>query len=382
MNTMAKHIDSSKKETQQSLLADVLDQLSNTTFIDEPLARRIDREFKATLAQACGGMSPIEIASAYVNWLSHLAISPGKQLQLAQSFWQKIFRLGAYTVQSIADPAAQGPATTLERRVSSKDWQRWPFNVFAQAHQVSRDWWQEATTDVAGVTESHQELVSFLAEQVLEVLSPANYVPSNPDLIRATIEQKGANLRRGLRHFAQDTVDRLLQREPTASEGFKVGQDLGVTPGKVVYQNALMELIQYSPATVNVGAEPVLFCPAWIMKYYILDLAPKNSMVKYLVEQGKTVFMISWKNPQEEDRDVGFEDYLNLGLLAALDAISAICPKKKVHAVGYCIGGTLLYVGAAAMARDGDDRLRSMSFFAAQADFSEAGEITRFVSAS
>lgn len=371
-----------KADDSDQMLTHFIDEWSEGVFADEATTSLMDNEFKAALSKAFNGMSPIEISLAYLDWLNHLAISPGKQLQLVQSLVLKAMKLGFYGVAALFRPTMEGPASKLERRVSSENWQRWPFNVMAQAHQTTKDWWDEAGTGVAGVSESHQELVKFITSQVLDLLSPANNPLTNPDVIKATIEQRGINLAKGVKHFVQDTARKVTHSPQPKSSEFQVGRDVGITPGKVVFRNELMELIQYSPVTGKVGAEPILFCPAWIMKFYILDLAPKKSMVRYLVEQGKTVFMISWKNPDSKDRDVGFEDYLEKGLFAALDVIGKIVPKRKIHAVGYCIGGTLLLIGAATMARDDDDRLQTVSLFAAQGDFSEAGEMLRFISDS
>ena len=360
----------------------LIDKWSETVFVTDENISLIDKKFKSALSRAFTGMSPIEVCLAYLDWLSHLAISPGKQLQLVQSLISKAIKLGFFNIGALLRQSSVGPATKLERRVSSDYWNRWPFNVLAQAHQTSRDWWDETASDVAGCSDSHLELVKFINSQVLDLMSPANYPLTNPDVIAATRDQKGRNLANGLKHLIQDIVRKVTNTPPPRPTEFKVGEDVATSPGKVVFRNDLMELIQYSPVTEKVGAEPVLFCPAWIMKFYILDLNPEKSMVKYLLEQGKTVFMISWKNPEASDRDISFENYLEQGLFAALDCIGTILPNRRVNATGYCIGGTLLLVGAAKMARDDDERLNSVSLFAAQGDFSEAGELLRFISPS
>lgn len=205
---------------------------------------------------------------------------------------------------------------------------------------------------------------------------------TNPEVLKKTQTEAGQNLVRGLRNFAEDTERSISGKKPTGLDAFKLGKDLAATPGKIVYRNRLIELIQYEPRTPQVRPEPILFIPAWIMKYYILDLSQQNSLVRHMRDQGFAVFMVSWKNPGAEDRDLGFEDYLKLGIMSALDAIKKIIPGQKVHGAGYCLGGTLLTMAAAAMARDNDDRLQTVSLFAAQTDFTEAGELTLFTSES
>ncbi len=201
----------------------------------------------------------------------------------------------------------------------------------------------------------------------------------NPEVLKATLDQGGANLGRGVRNFAEDVERELAHLGPVGTEQFRVGENIAITPGKIVYRNQLVEVIQYSPTTRTVHPEPILIIPAWIMKYYILDLSPHNSMVKYLVDQGYTVFMVSWKNPETEDAYLGMSDYRRFGVMAPLDVVSAIVPNRKIHTAAYCIGGTLLAIAAAAMGRDGDDRLASMTLFATETDFTEAGELTLFI---
>jgi polyhydroxyalkanoate synthase subunit PhaC len=282
--------------------------------------------------------------------------------------------VGAEAEPPVAMPAADG-------RFSDPDWHDLPFVLAAQGFLLADRWWRAATMELHGVTAQHERQVAFMARQWLDVFSPANYPWTNPEVLRRTRAQAGMNLLRGLGHWLDDFGALLTGRRVAATE-FVVGKDVAATPGDVVYRNELMELIQYRPVTDQVRPEPILIVPAWIMKYYILDLSPDNSIVRYLVAAGHTVFMVSWKNPDASYRDVSLDDYRRLGVMAALDAIQEIVPGRRVHACGYCLGGTMLAIAAAKLARDGDLRLASLTLLAAQADFSEAGELMLFIDES
>jgi polyhydroxyalkanoate synthase len=345
----------------------------------------IDRAFHATIARATGGLSPGALADAYLDWATHLSLSPGKQLQLGEKAYRKWTRLGHYCVRCALQGLSAEPCIEplpQDKRFAAPEWQRWPYNLLYQSFLLQQQWWHNATTGVDGVTKQHERVVEFASRQILDVFAPSNFLPTNPVVRKHTVEKGGANLVGGFQHLVEDWLRASAGKPPVGSEAFQVGRDVAATPGKVVYQNPLIELIQYAPVIDQVRAEPILIVPAWIMKYYILDLSPENSLVRYLVEQGFSVFMISWKNPTAEDRDLGMEDYRTLGVMAALEAVTTIVPHQRVHAVGYCLGGTLLAIAASAMARDGDDRLKSISLFAAQADFEEAGELTLFINES
>ena len=245
-----------------------------------------------------------------------------------------------------------------------------------------QDWWQAATADLPGLRKQNAERTGFMMRQLLDTVSPSNFPLANPEIIERTIADRGANLVEGAAHFVDDATHILAQDHRPVPESFAIGKVLAATPGAVVYRNELMELIQYAPATGTVQAEPVLIVPAWIMKYYILDLSAGNSLIRWLVGQGHTVFCISWRNPGAEQAELSLEDYRTKGILQALDVIGAIVPGRKVHANGYCLGGTLLAIAAATMARDGDDRLASVTLMAAQVDFAEAGELLLFLDES
>ena len=355
-----------------------------STCIDDKQADLLDALANAVRARSTGGLSPAASLLAWYDWALHLSLSVGKQRSLIRSGLQKQQRLARYVLQAAAPQRCPKCVEPLEqdRRFDDPAWHQWPFNVIHQAFLLQQQWWQDATTDVRGVSSHHEKMVTFAGRQWLDMWSPTNFIWSNPEVLAATASNGGANLWRGAMNFFEDARRVALNDGPAGTEKFVVGQDVAVTPGKVVFRNRLIELIQYTPTTPDVHAEPVLIVPSWIMKYYILDLSPNNSMVKYLVGQGHTVFIISWKNPSAEDRDLGLEDYRRLGVMDALDAVTAIVPERKVQAVGYCLGGTLLAIAAAAMARDGDDRLQSLTLLATETDFRDSGEISLFIDES
>jgi len=351
------------------------------------MAERLDPTVHAALARSLGSLSHASALMATLDWALHLAASPGQRMDLAHLALRQGQEMAAYALARMAagpdKEARHAVATpTQDRRFADPAWQQWPFNLLHQSFVLSEQWWAAATHGVWGVDKHHEDMVAFAARQFLDIFSPGNQVATNPVVLNRTLQQGGANLMRGALHLLEDARRRAAGAPPAGVEDFVVGRDVGITPGKVVLQNRLMELIQYTPTTETVHPEPILIVPAWIMKYYILDLSPHNSLIRYLVDQGHTVFCISWKNPGYEDRDMGMDDYLDLGFHAALDAVNAIVPKQKVHATGYCLGGTMLAIAAAAMARDGDERLASMSLFAAQTDFSEPGELALFIDES
>jgi polyhydroxyalkanoate synthase subunit PhaC len=347
-----------------------------TTPDPEQLAHLL-REQMATVT---GGLAPDVYVGAWWDWYLNVAKEPPKQLEIMQDAIAKAFDSWTFALK-----ASSGEKVTPvdgDPRFKGDAWAGWPFNIMAHSYKNYVDWWQKAWSDVPGVAPENERQLEFVARNALETLSPANYLATNPELLEATRAEAGQNLVRGFAHWLDDVERTLEGKGPAGTEKFVVGRDLAATPGKVILRNQLVELIQYSPATPTVYAEPVLIVPAWIMKYYILDLSPANSMVRYLTEQGHTVFMVSWKNPTASDRGLGMDDYLKLGLRESLDAVANVVPKRKIHAVGYCIGGTLLSIAAAVLGAEGDRRLASLTLLAAQQDFSEAGELSLFISPS
>ncbi len=352
--------------------------------VDVARAEVVDRLMHAWQARLTYSISPAALMLAFMDWGMHLANAPGKQAALVEKALRKWVRFALHVARSLGDrdcPPCIKPLPQ-DRRFDHPAWQEAPYTYIYQAFLLQQQWWHNATTGIRGVSLAHERIVAFATRQILDVVSPANFAATNPEVLRQALAEGGQNFTRGLIHLVEDWERSIAGRKPAGTEAFQVGRDVAVTPGKVIYRNELIELIQYAPATPAVRPEPVLIVPAWIMKYYILDLSPDNSLVRYLVERGFTVFLISWRNPTAELRDLGMDDYRRLGIGAALDVIGAICPDQGIHACGYCLGGTLLAIAAAAMARDRDRRLKTVTLFAAQTDFTEAGELTLFTNDS
>ena len=337
----------------------------------------LGQSFRAQLARVTGGLAPEDYAQAFNDWWTMLAARPERQAELAASGARRLMAFWEFALRAAAGTPAAPPSASPA--FAADAWHQWPFNVLAHAHDQFSAWAREALGKPGELRPDAAQRLEFALRQALEASSPAHYLVTNPELLHATAEESGANLARGLEHWLEDAQRRIAGRPPAGTEAFRVGETVAITPGKVVMRNELIELIQYAPTTPTVHAEPILIVPAWIMKYYILDLSPHNSLVRYLVGQGHTVFMISWRNPTPADRALGMDDYVHQGLEAALDAVSAIRPGRGVHLAGYCIGGTLLAIAAARLAARGDARLASMTLLAGQTDFSEPGELSLFI---
>jgi polyhydroxyalkanoate synthase len=343
----------------------------------------MNRLINSKLAVLTGGLSPIALYLAFTDWLTHLAISHDERLELIKEAGHLILEFNSRMLQSmLSDENSSNIGPCGDKRFSSPAWSSWPFNMFSQYFLMEQCWWEKATSMVPGVSRHHEEVVKFMTRQLLDVTSPANFIFTNPEVLQHTARERGVNLIHGFFNLI-DRVNRIQNKlPPPGSENFEVGKQVAATPGKVVYRNQLIELIQYEPTTKKVYENPILIVSAWIMKYYVLDLSPHNSLIKYLVDKGHTVFAVSWINPGSEHRDFGIGDYLKMGIMEPLDAINAIVPNHKIHGVGYCLGGTLLSIAAAAMGGKKDERFASITTFTTQVDFTEPGELSIFIDES
>jgi len=331
-----------------------------------------------------GAVDPLNIGSAFLEMTAKLMADPAKLIEAQRELWQLHVELWhnatARFLGSETKPLAVPDKS--DRRFRDPSWdENQVFDFIKQSYLLSARWLQSTVKEVEGLDDKTAQKVDFYTRQLVDAMAPSNFVLTNPEVLRATYESNGENLVNGLQHMLED-LDRgkgQLAIKMTDMEAFRVGENVAITPGKVVYQNDLMQLIQYEPTTKEVYQRPLLIVPPWINKFYILDLRQDNSFIKWTLDHGYTVFVVSWVNPDSKLAEKDFEDYMREGILEAIDAIEQATGEREVTAIGYCIGGTLMGATQGYMAAVGDDRIKAVTYFAAQVDFAEAGELQVFI---
>ena len=329
-------------------------------------------------------VDPMHLTRTFMDFTAKMVANPDRLVQAQIELWQQYMKLWQATAQRMMGQAAEPLAEPAkgDKRFNDPAWKdEVVFDYLKQSYLMTARWVQSTLKRVEGVDEKTAQKVDFYTRQFIDAMSPSNFALTNPQVVKATVESKGENLLKGLQNLLTD-LERgkgQLAIRQTDMEAFKVGENVATSTGKVVFQNELMQLLQYAPATAEVHQVPLLIVPPWINKFYILDLKPENSFIKWATEQGYTVFVISWVNPDERLSQLTFEDYIRLGPLAALDAIEQAIGERRVSAIGYCIGGTLMATALAYMAARHDDRIVACTFFTAQVDFSEPGELGVFI---
>jgi poly[(R)-3-hydroxyalkanoate] polymerase subunit PhaC len=348
-------------------------------------SQRLVQEFLTRQSDGAAGVDPLNVGGAFFAMTRRLMSDPTALVQAQLSLWKDYLRLWQNTAQHFLTGAPSDPVAAPaagDRRFADAAWsENALFDYIKQSYLLTARWMQSIVQNVEGLDEHTARKVDFYTRQFVDAMAPSNFVLTNPEVLRATIESGGENLLNGLKHVLED-LERgkgRLMIKMTDMEAFQVGKNLAVTPGKVVYQNDLLQLIQYAPTTETVQRRPLLIIPPWINKFYILDLRPRNSFVRWAVAQGHTVFVVSWVNPDERLAAKTFDDYMIEGPLAALDAMAAATGESEANVIGYCLGGTLLAATLAYMAARNDKRFVSATYFASMVDFAEAGELAVFI---
>ncbi len=327
---------------------------------------------------------PAHIAKVFLEMFPKLLTDPGKIMQAQLSLWQDYLNLWQTTSRRLLGEATETAAktATVDKRFKDKLWmENTVFDFIRQSYLLTAHSIYRLFTSVEGLDTKSAQKIDFYTRQFVDAMSPTNFALTNPEVIRTTLESGGENLVRGLANMLED-LDRgkgRLRLKQTDMNAFEPGRNLAITPGKVIFQTQLIQLLQYSPVTEQVHQRPLLIIPPWINKFYILDLQPKNSLVKWLVEQGFTVFVISWVNPDEKLAEIDFEHYMSHGTLAALEAIRQATGESEINAIGYCIGGTLLFCTLAYMAAKRDQRIHSATALTTMLNFSYVGEMAVFI---
>lgn len=327
---------------------------------------------------------PLNVGEAYQEMMSAMAADPGTVMQRQFNLWGDYARLMATMGRRMAGEDVK-PAIEPEpgdKRFSHPAWRDNPMLDFVkQSYLTYAKWLRTTVQQLEGMDEHGKKKAEFFTQQFIDALAPTNFPILNPEVVETTIASKGENILKGVKNLLEDLDrgDGALSIRQADLDHFKLGVNIATTPGKVVWQSEIMQVIQYDPMTEEVAQRPLLIFPPWINKFYILDLQPANSFIRWMIEQGRTVFVVSWINPGPELGAKTFEDYIRQGCFEALDVVRRATGEEEVDAIGYCIGGTMLATALALMAKRGDRRIRSATFFTAQADFAESGDLLLFV---
>lgn len=329
-------------------------------------------------------LDPLNVGQAFLELTAKMMADPAKLFEAQMAFWQDYVHLWQHATSRFMGKATSPVAEPSpgDRRFAAKEWsENALFDFVKQSYLLSAKHIQSTVKSVGGLDAKTTKKVDFYTRQFVDAMAPTNFALTNPEVLKATLESGGENLVKGLTNLIDDLErgNGRLDIKMTDPDAFEVGVNIAVTPGKVVFQNPLIQLIQYQPTTEQVMRRPLLIIPPWINKFYILDLREKNSFVKWATDQGITVFVVSWVNPDARLAQKSFTDYMLEGPLAALDAIEQATAEREVNAIGYCLGGTLLAATLAVMAARGDDRIKSATYFASMVDFAEAGELSVFI---
>ncbi len=334
-------------------------------------------------SETCDNPDPFDLAPGYAQVFGALAANPERAIAAQTSLWEGYAKIWTAAAKKAAGEPADPVITpdTGDRRWRAPEWsQNQAFALMQQSYLHTANWLNEIISAAPDIDPQTRAKLRFFTKQMTDAFAPTNFAMTNPDVIRQTMQTGGENLTKGLENFTRDMArgHGKLKISQTDTEAYEVGVDVATSPGKVVFENALFQLIQYAPATDETYSRPLLIFPPWINKFYILDLRPQTSMIRWLVSKGYTVFLVSWVNPDTALKDKTFEDYMRDGVFAALEAVISATGVKSVNTVGYCIGGTLLAASLAFMAQKGDKRIASATFFAAQTDFEKAGDLRVF----
>ncbi|MCB1850587.1 MAG: class I poly(R)-hydroxyalkanoic acid synthase [Gammaproteobacteria bacterium] len=339
-------------------------------------------DFSKTYEQM--NLDPFNLSELYREWFAAAIQNPAQMAQKNMEFWQNALHLYQRSAMGLMGMETEPVIKEArgDRRFHHEDWAKEPiFRTIKQSYLLVSQWLRSLVADVDGLDKHTAQKVQFFTERLLDAMSPTNFAATNPAVLQRILETKGGSLVHGLKNMMED-LERgqgILKIQMTDTNAFELGKNVAVTPGKVVFQSRMFQLIQYTPTTERVYQRPLLVVPPWINKFYIMDLQPKNSLLRWLVEQGHSVFVISWVNPDESYSDIGFDTYLKEGVLVATDVVEQITGESEMNAIGYCIGGTLLSTTLAYMKAHGDKRIKSSTYFTTMIDFSEPGELGVFI---